>query len=56
MKQIKDKMIMTTTICTSEDGWRASIKLIGKSNNPRCFHLIDTGGQPPLYYREKNNA
>ena len=51
MKQIKDKMIMTTTICTSEDGWRASIKLIGKSNNPRCFNFLDTGLQPTLCYQ-----
>ena len=53
---MKDKERVTLMVCTSADGWRAPLALIGKSKKPVCFQLLTNSSKPPIAYRNQRNA
>ena len=46
---MKDKTRITLMVCTSEDGKKVPLTVVGKSKNPLSFQ----GKKPPLQYNTK---
>ena len=53
-KQMKSKYCITLMICTSDDGKKVPLAVVGKSKKPHFFNLC--GGKPPFSYINKANA
>ena len=53
-KQMKSKDRITSMICTSADGKRVTLAVVGKSKKPYCFKLCD--GNPPFPYINQANT
>jgi hypothetical protein len=55
VKAMKSKDRITMMVCTSCNGKKAPISVIGKANKPKCFQLCPNE-TPPLPYRGQSNA
>ena len=55
-KRMKDKERITLMVCTSADGWRVPLALIGKFKKPVCFQLLPNPKNPPIAYTNQRNA
>ena len=55
VKQMKDKTRVTLMVCTSADGTKLPLSLVGKSKKPECFRMLN-GRDPPLPYTNQKNA
>ena len=55
-KQMKDKARITGMICTTADGFRLPVAIIGKAKKPVCFGLLHTTQSTPLPYKHQKNA
>ena len=51
---MKSKDRITLMICTSADGKKVPLAVVGKSKKPHCFNLCD--GKPPFPYINQANA
>ncbi|MGH7955140.1 MAG: hypothetical protein ACREOZ_04185 [Gloeomargaritales cyanobacterium] len=56
VKQMKSKDRVTLMICTSADGEKAPLFMVGKSANPTCFKYLSRDGRPPMAYTHQSNA
>ena len=54
VKQMKSKDRVTLMVCTSADGQKQPLAVIGKAMKPHCFALCDN--KPPLPYKSQKNA
>ena len=51
---MKSKDRVTLMVCTSADGQKQPLTVIGKAKKPHCFALCDN--KPPLPYKNEKNA
>ena len=54
VKQMKDKTRVTLMVCTSADGTKLPLLIVGKAKTPACFRLRGGRDLPLPYYNQKN--
>jgi DDE superfamily endonuclease/Tc5 transposase DNA-binding domain len=54
VKAMKDKNRVTTMVCTSAEGDKVPLALVGTAKRPYCFDMCN--GVPPMAYTAQSNA
>jgi hypothetical protein len=54
-KQMKDKTRITLMVCTTADGNKVPLSVVGKPKNTVCFRLWENGTPPLAYTNQKNS-
>jgi Tc5 transposase DNA-binding domain/DDE superfamily endonuclease len=54
-KQMKDKTRITLMVCTSADGCKVPLSVVGKPKKPVCFRLCEQE-TPPMAYKDQKNV